>query len=330
MNKLSRIVSNLFKISVVLLTLYFIFALSHEFISWKNSIDRKLAKISGKNFLIENGLVSLIDIGDSSLKLLDNGEMSLRFRMTPVGEKYFKSTKTTLIFELLDSDNFFVDEFKISNDFVRSLTDDGETNILSFSGIIKDISGEGGINLHSILLTEKIVLNSYVGLELVEYAEVIKQKQIAIEKSQAELENSIKSKIELDYKKKEEWLRSNLELEYKQKQEAHVSVPLYTPYSAMDFEQKVEYENNHALKIKVGMTASEMKSAGKSFLMPRKIWTGSEYGNYGKTIKEYAGSGTLETRYHRKMGEGEAYRYGDYIIYFRDSMVAEISLEPII
>ena len=218
-------------------------------IEYCSSDEYRYESVIGKTFPIINNLDTWVDIGDSSLKVLENGDISIKFQMFPTENRVFQLDQSTgtrtgklgsrksysVNFSLRDSDGYVIHTFGIS-EFVRGLDDNDEVIDLTYDQAYEQVGSVYRSEMKmGLIYTDRIVLDSWSGIEL-------------MEKSQ-----------------------NNLSL---------------LDYNEMSLKDRIRYVDKRIRNIKVGMTYDEMvvsmggikpqeKSKGES------LYKGScRYGNY--------------------------------------------------
>ena len=312
MNILKKIFGRLFKLSLIIIGIALVVGGIIAIKDYYSSDEYKYKSVIGKTFPIINELSSLVDIGSSSLKVLENGDVSIKFRMTPTKERLFKSSKgNTIHFALRDIDGFEIDTFSIES-FVKTKDDNDEVLALSCSKAFEGGSYRRLSTMQeSLIHTDSIVLDTYIGLDLLE---PFKVRQAALEKERR-LEEERKRALEVAQKRRavdeessEQKRRDKLYADTQKLLSEIKKGPSLSSYKKMGFDDKMGYEDKHIVNIKIGMTYDEMvKSMGD--IIPRSSWNKNK--RYFQKAKQFR----------------EAYRYGNYIVYFYQSTVDDIEYE---
>lgn len=294
MNILKKIFSRLFKLSLIIIGISLIVWGITAINDYYSSDEYKYKAVIGKTFPIINELSSLIDIGNSSLKVLENGDISIKFRMSPIEERLFKSASgNEVFFSLRDKDGFEIDSFSLDT-FTRSRDDNDEVFRLSYtSAFERSRYGSLSTMQKSLIHTDRIFLDSFKGLETLEPYEV---RQAALEEESKIQKSSDISDRDKLYNDNEKFLSQ------------FRNSPSLIVHREMSFKDKIVYENKFITKIEVGMNYKDMVKAMGS-ITPRKYWR-SKYFSVAKESRK-------------------AYRYGDYIVYFYKEFVEAISYEKL-
>lgn len=313
MNILKKLISWLFKLSLIVIGLSLVFLGIYAINDYFSSDEYKYKALIGKTFPIKNNLSSLVDIGDSSLKVLDNGDVSIKFKMIPTEGKVFESAQgNTLNFSLRDVDGYEINTFSLDA-FTRTTDANDQIVRLSYIGVFDINSYKLSTTQKSLILTDSIVLYSYIGLELLEPYEV---RQAALEEERKKAIEAAEKKRSIDEKSAEQKRRDKLYADTQKLLSESKKGPSLSIYKKMGFDAKMAYENKHIGNIKIGMTYKEMvKSMGD--ITPRDSW--NQWQGYLKNEKFFK-----KAKEYR-----EAYRYGNYIVYFYQSTVEAIVYEKL-
>lgn len=173
MSKFSNIISTLFKISLIVLTILAVIASITIVIGYTKSDDYKFKSLIGEVYKFETEYNNINFMGAS--KIISKDKLSLTIMIHP-NEGYLINSKidNTLFFKLFDKNNFPVGEFNVS-DFV----------ITGYDSEIQTVSGltfENAINIdyelkNSLIETTEIKISAFLGFETVSLSDLQKNKE---------------------------------------------------------------------------------------------------------------------------------------------------------
>ena len=173
MSKFSNIISTLFKISLIVLTILAVIASITGVIVYTKTDEYKIKSLIGEVYAFETEYNNINFMGAS--KIISKDKLSLTIMIHP-NEGYLINNKinNTLFFKLFDKDDFPVGEFNVS-DFV----------ITGYDSEIQMVSGltfENVINIdyelkNSLIKTTEIKASSFRGFETVSLSDLQKNKE---------------------------------------------------------------------------------------------------------------------------------------------------------
>lgn len=307
MNILKKIFSRLFKLSLIIIGITCVFGITTTINNYYNSDKYKYKSVIGKTFPIINELSSLVDIGNSSLKVLDNGDISIKFKMTPTKERLFKSASgNQVFFSLRDKDGFGIHTFSLDT-FTKTIDANDDVAILSYTKTFEESSRFGGFSKlqRSLIHTDSIFVDSYKGLD---FLEPFKVRQAAIEEERKKALEAAEKKRSIDEKSAEQKRRDKLYADNQKLLSESKTTPSSEVHRKLDFSEKISYENRIVKFIKIGMNYKEMLAAVGGIKERQIYWN----------------------KYHSKSKQrGTAYRYGDFVVYFDRGFVGAIEYEKL-